>query len=106
MRPAIGRRGSDVSLDVLTLTHRLTRAYEGEGVYTPQEIENDVTALATLHATNSEAAPIVETLLYAMEDTQANYGIDEMAMEAAFVRGADAIRALIPFFPCTGNAIS
>lgn len=106
MRPAFEIRGSDVSLDLLTLTHRLTRAYESEGVYSSDEVENDVTSLATLHATNAEAAPIVETLLYAIEDTQANFGIDEIAREAAFVRGFTALKALIPYFPCTGVAIS
>lgn len=93
-------------LDLLTLTHRLTRAYESEGVYAPHEIENDVTSLATLHATSSEAAPLVETLLYAIEETQANHEIDEVAREAAFVRGISALKALIPHFPCTGSAIS
>lgn len=95
-----------MSLDLLTLTHRLTRAYESEGIYSSDEIENDVTSLATLHATSAEAAPIVETLLYAIEDTQANYGIDETAREAAFMRGITALKALLPYFPCTGSAIS
>ncbi len=100
------KHGDDVRLDVLTLTHRLTRAYENEGVYTSREIESDVTSLVTLHATNAEAAPIVETLLYALEETQENFGFDEAAMGAAFLRGIDALRALVPFYPCTGTAIS
>lgn len=95
-----------MSLDVLTLTHRLTRAYEAEGVYSSREIENDVTSLATLHATDAEAAPLVETLLYAIEETQAHHGIDEAASDAAFARGIAALKALIPYFPGTGNAIS
>ena len=99
-------RDDQLGLDVLTLTHRLTRAYENEGVHTSEEIENDVTSLVTLHATNAEAAPIVETLLYALEETQENYGFDEAAMGAAFLRGIDALRALVPFYPCTGKAIS
>jgi len=106
MRLAVDRQTGDESLDVLTLTHRLTRAYESEGAYASDEIEDDVTSLATLHATNQEAAPIVEELLYAIEDTQALYGIDDVAADAAFVRGTIALRALIPFFPCTGRAIS
>ena len=95
-----------MSLDVLTLTHRLTRAYQNEGVHTRQEIEDDVTSLVTLHTTNAEAAPIVEHLLHALEEAQANFGIDEAAMGAAFLRGVEALRALVPFYPCTGNAIS
>jgi len=106
MRLAVDRQANDVSLDVLTLTHRLTRAYENEGNYEPHEIENDVTWLATLHTTNQEAAPIVEAFLYAIEDTQANDGIDNVAADAAYVRGSKALEALIPFFPCTGRAIS
>ncbi len=106
MSLAIASRGEGKQLDVLTLTHRLTRAYENEGVYTKQEIEDDVTSLVTLHATNVEAAPIVETLLYALEETQAHYGRDEVAMGAAFLLGLEALQALVPFYPCTGNAIS
>lgn len=96
----------DLSLDILTLTHRLTRAYENEGIHEPQEIENDVTSLATLHSTTPEAAPLVETLLFAIEETQANAGINEAAADAVFTRGREALRALIPFFPSTGRAIS
>ncbi len=99
-------RDETLGLDVLTLTHRLTRAYQNEGVYTPSEIENDVTSLVTLHATNAEAAPIVETLLYALEEAQENYGFDKEAMGAAFLRGIEALQALVPFYPCTGRAIS
>lgn len=98
-------RDDQARLDVLTLTHRLTRAYENEGVYTPQEIENDVTSLVTLYATNAEAAPIVEMLLFALEETQEYYGNDEAAMGAAFLRGVEALRALASFYPCKGIAI-
>jgi len=96
----------EISLDVLTLTHRLTRAYQNECIHEPHEIEDDVTSLATLHATEPKAAPLVETLLFAIEETQANAGFDEVAADAAFVRGNEALRALIPFFPSTGSAIS
>ncbi len=99
------RREFDRKLDVLTLTNRLTRAYENERLHDPHEIENDVTSLATLHLTNPEAAPLVEALLFAIEDTQAYGGIDDIAAFAAFARGSDALRALIPFFPCTGTAV-
>jgi len=103
---AIESRGERAGLDVLTMTHRLTRAYQNEGIYTPQEIENDVTSLATLHATNEQAAPIVETLLFALEDTQANFGFDEEAVGDAFLRGLAALQALAPFYPCSGTRIS
>lgn len=106
MSPAYKLRDNDIGLDVLTLTHRLTRAYENEGFYTPTEIENDVTSLVTLHATNADAAPIVETLLNALEETQENYGTDEAAMGAALLRVIESLRALVPFYPCTGTAIS
>lgn len=106
MRLAVDRQSDDVSLDLLTLTHRLTRAYENERVYAPHEIENDVTLFVRLHETNPEAAPIVEALLFAIEDTQAHEGIDDFAADAAFARARDALRALTPYFPCTGNAIS
>ncbi len=106
MRLAVDRQANDVSLDELTLTHRLTRAYENEHVYAPHEIENDVTLFVRLHATNPEAAPIVEALLRAIEDTQAHEGIDNFAADAAFARASDALRALTPFFPYTGRAIS
>ena len=106
MRLAVDRQANDVSLDVLTLTHRLTRAYENERVYAPHEIENDVTLLATLHATNPEAAPIVEALLVAIEDTQAHDGIDNVAADAAFVRGKRRASSTDSFLPVHRAAIS